>query len=130
MRLFPFRTAANALLVLFTAALLFQLTVLAGLIPTEMVWGGRLGNAEERTVWALVSIGFLLLFIALVLARMGRILPARQALGRWGMWGVCTLFAFNTAGNLLALDLRETLLFTPITLVGAFLAARVAMGEP
>jgi hypothetical protein len=32
-------------------------------------------------------------------------------------------------GNLFALDLRETLLFTPITLISAVLAARVAMGE-
>jgi hypothetical protein len=45
------------------------------------------------------------------------------------MWAVCALFALNTIGNLFALDLRETLIFTPITLISAVLAARVAMGE-
>jgi len=129
MRLIPFRTAAITLLVLFAAAIVFQLVVLAGLIPTEMVWGGRLRNEEERTVGALVSIAFLLVFVALVLVRMGHIGRSMPAAGRWGMWVVCALFALNTVGNLFALDMRETLIFTPITLVSAVLAARVAMGE-
>jgi hypothetical protein len=129
MRLISFRTAAITLLALFAAAIAFQLVVLAGLIPTEMVWGGRLQNAEERTVGALVSITFLLVFVALVLMRMGRIGRSLPAVGQWGMWAVCALFALNNVGNLFALDLRETLIFTPITLISAVLAARVAMGE-
>jgi hypothetical protein len=129
MRLIPFRTAAITLLVLFTAAIVFQLVVLAGLIPTEMVWGGRLQNEEERTVGAFVSITFVLVFGALVLVRMGHIGRSMPALGKWGMWVVCALFALNTLGNLFALDLRETLIFTPLTLISAVLAARVALGE-
>ncbi|MBK6754358.1 MAG: hypothetical protein IPG69_12390 [Flavobacteriales bacterium] len=129
MRQIPFRTAAITLLVLFASAIMFQLAVLAGLIPTEMVWGGRLQNEEERTVGALVSIAFLLVFVALVLVRMGHIGRSMPAAGRWGMWVVCALFALNTVGNLFALDMRETLIFTPVTLVSAVLAARVAMGE-
>lgn len=129
MRRIPLRTAAYTLLALFTAAILFQLVVLAGLIPTEMVWGGRLQNEEERTVGALVSIGVLVPASLAVLNRMGIIGRSSSAFGKWGMWAICTLFALNTVGNLFALDLRETLLFTPITLVSALLAARVAMGE-
>ena len=129
MRLIPFRTAAITLLVLFTATIVFHLVVLAGFIPTEMVWGGRLRNEEERTVGALVSIAFLLVFIALVLVRMGILGRSLPTLGKWGMWAVCALFALNTVGNLFALDIRETLIFTPITLISAVLAARVAMGK-
>lgn len=129
MRRIPLRTAAYSLLALFAAALIFQLTVLAGLIPTEMVWGGRLQNEEERTVGAWVSIAFLVVFALLVLVRLGAIGRTLPALGKWGMWAVCVLFALNTVGNLFALDLRETLIFTPVTLVSAVLAARVAMGE-
>ena len=126
--LIPFRTAALTLLMLFAATIVFHLVVLAGFIPTEMVWGGRLQNEEERSVGALVSIATLLLFITLVLVRMGLMGRAIPAVGKWGMWVVCALFALNTVGNLFALDLRETLIFTPITLISAVLAARVAMG--
>lgn len=129
MHLIPFRTAAVTLLVLFAAAIAFQLVVFAGLIPTEMVWGGRLQNEQERMVGALLSIAFLFVFVALVLVRMGRIGRSMPVVGKWGMWAVCVLFALNTVGNLFALDLRETLIFTPITLVSAVLAARVAIGE-
>jgi hypothetical protein len=129
LRHIPFRTAAYTLFALFIAAIIFQLVVLAGLIPTEMVWGGRLQNEGERTVGALVSISFVLVFVALVLMRMGRIGRSMPAVGKWGMWLVCALFALNTAGNLFALDLRETVIFTPVTLISGVLAARVAMGE-
>ena len=128
-RIISFRVAAWTLVLICTLAVLFQLVVLAGLIPTEMVWGGRLQNEQERTVGALVSIMVLVRAALTVLVRLGRIGRSVPALGRWGMWAVCALFTLNTIGNLFALDLRETLIFTPITLVSAVLAARVAMGE-
>jgi len=129
MRRIPFRTAAYILLAFFTAAIIFQLTVLAGFIPTEMVWGGRLQNEDERTVRAWVSIAFLVVFVLLVLVRLGSIGRTMPALGKWGMWVVCALFTLNTVGNLFALDQREMLIFTPVTFISALLAARVAMGD-
>jgi hypothetical protein len=125
----PHRTAAVALLALLAAAIAFQLVVLAGLIPTELLWGGRLQNEQERTVGALVSITVLVLAALLVLVRMGHIGRSMPAVGKWGLWVVCAVFALNTVGNLFALDLRETLIFTPVTLITAVLAARVAMGD-
>ena len=115
------------MLVLFGAAILFQLTVLAGLIPTEMVWGGRLETAEERTAGAVVSITVLLVAVCLVLIRMRVIGKCIPAVGRWGLWAMALLFALNTVGNLFALDLRETLIFTPVTLLAVVFVAIVPM---
>jgi hypothetical protein len=39
------------------------------------------------------------------------------------------LFSLNTVGNLFALDLRETLIFTPVTLLAAVLSWRLALGD-
>jgi len=83
-RLIPFRTAAWALLVLLGAACVFQLVVFAGYIPTEMVWGGRLNNLEERSVGAIVSLTFLLMMIAVVLVRMRIIGKKTQWIGHYG----------------------------------------------
>ena len=44
------------------------------------------------------------------------------------MLGHAVFFLLNTVGSLFALDLRETLIFTPITLPAALLAWRVAVG--
>lgn len=117
------------LLVLFSAAFVFQLVVLADFIPTEMAWGGKLESDEQRTVMSLVSLALLLLLIGIVLIRIGRIDHSIPAIGKWGMWAIVVLFALNTVGNLAAEDLRETLIFTPVTLVAALLAWRVAIGE-
>ena len=126
MRLIPFRAAAILMIVFFGAAVVFQVIVLLGFIPTEMDWGGRLQNEQERTVGAVMSMVVLLLCVALVLLRLRR---PDSAIGGWGMWIICGLFVLNTSGNLQALDMRETLIFTPVTLILAVLAARVAMGD-
>lgn len=128
-RLIPFRTAAITLLVLFGAAALFQFAVLAGLIPIGMVWGGRLQNEDQRIAGALVSISVLVLAARTVRVRMAHRDASAPAWARWGVWGLSALFALNTIGNLFALDLLETLLFTPVTFIAAVLAARVAAGE-
>ena len=113
----------------FIVVLLFQAVELAGLVPTGMVWGGRMQNDTERTVMSLVSIAVLLLCIAIVRIRMGHGPQALKAFGRYGTWAIVVVFALNTIGNLVALDMWETLIFTPITMVLALLALRVAVGE-
>lgn len=128
-RLIPFRAAAITLLALFGAAALFQFAVLAGLIPIGMVWGGRLQSEDQRIAGALVSISVLVLAARMVRVRMAHHDASAPAWARWGVWGICAVFALNTIGNLFALDLRETLLFTPVTFIAAVLAARVAAGE-
>lgn len=128
-RLLPFRTAGWVLIALLGAACVFQLFVLAGFIPTEMVWGGRLANAEERTVGATVSLSTLILMISVVVLRLKASSVRGQIIGRYGAWAMVLLFALNTVGNLFALDQRETWIFTPITALTALLAWRVALGE-
>lgn len=125
-----FRSAANLLLLVLALALAFQVVVLAGHIPTEMVWGGRLANEQERTVGALVSITVLLLMITIVRVRRSNKGGRLAMVARYGVWAIAVVFALNTVGNVFALDVREALIFTPVTLVCSLLACRVALGEP
>lgn len=121
------QVAANVLLVLLALAFVFQLVVLGGFIPREMVWGGRLESAEQGTAMALVALAILALMILTVLNRSGRLGPTTSIAGLVGIWLMFLLFALNTLGNLAALDLRETLIFTPITLIAALLCLRLAL---
>lgn len=124
----PFYLSVKFLLLILAAAAVFQLVVMAGLVPGEMVWGGRLSSDQERTVGAVVSLTVLLLMITITLVRAGVIGAAFPAVGRWGMWAITALFALNTVGNLFAVDGRETLIFAPVTAIAALLAWRVALG--
>lgn len=123
------RTAGNILLVLLLLALLFQLMVLSGMIPQEMVWGGRLETEEQGTTMAFVAIAVLVLMILVVLNRTGRFRSPLAIVGRIGMWVMFVLFSLNTLGNLAALDMRETLIFMPVTLLAALLCLRLAVKE-
>lgn len=124
-----FRAAASLLLAFLSAAIVLQVAVLSGLVPAQMTWGGRAQDDQERVMGAAVALFVLALAMWVVLARMGRFGPRQQGLSRFGAWALTALFVLNTLGNLAASDLRETLIFTPITLVLALLAWRVAVGE-
>lgn len=128
-RILTQRAAASALLLLMSLALTFQLVVLMGFIPTEMVWGGRLADERERAIGALVSIAILILMGVIVIGRIGLLGRRMPVVRRWGMWVVVGVFALNTVGNLFALDPREALIFTPITATCAILALRVALDD-
>jgi hypothetical protein len=60
-----------------------------------MVWGGRLDNAEERTLGAVVSITVLLVAVRFVLIRMKVIGKGIPAVGRWLLWAMALLFALD-----------------------------------
>ena len=119
------RTAATILTSLLVLALCWQMVVLAGLVPLEMVWGGRLQNEDERRIMTIVSMAILPLMIVIVLASIGTLGRRWMNAGRLGAWLMFALFCLNTVGNLIAEDPRERWIFTPITLLLAFLSWRV-----
>jgi hypothetical protein len=129
-RILTQRAAANTLLLVMSLALAFQLIVLMGFIPTEMVWGGRLANERERALGTGVSISVLVLMGVIVLGRVGRLGQRMSVVARWGIWVVVGVFALNTVGNLFAMDPREALIFTPVTAICTVLALRVALDGP
>ena len=105
------------------ALLLFLWVVfLAGFIATEMVRGARLANDRERAAGALVSTAMIARMITLVLVRTDVIEKGIQAVGRYGRGMIAAVFALDTAGNVFAMDLREAILFTTITLLCMLLA--------
>lgn len=130
LRKIGFKFVARAMLALFTCALLFHLSVLAGLVPYSIVWGGRLETESQMYRFEFVSILINLAVMAVVAIKGGYMkpwLPAKVV--TLLLWILAALFLLNTVGNLLAQSMLETLLFTPVTLIGSIFLARMAM-EP
>jgi hypothetical protein len=107
----------------------FHLLVVAGVVPFDMVWGGRLRSHSQMLAFEAVSLAVTLLMLAVVAVRAGY-LPIRVP--RRAMTVVFSLmfllFLANTAGNLASKNELEKRLFTPLTLVLALLSLRVAVG--
>ena len=123
------KTAAYGILLILSCMILFHLLVMAGVIPYEIVWGGRLQNSSEMLRFEAISILSLLamLFVAAVKAGLIRI-PTKPVLLKVALWVMAVLFLLNTLGNLQAVTDTEKWLFTPLTFLLFLLCLRLAIG--
>lgn len=129
--IFSASAASTILLLAFSALVIFHLAVLAGFIPTEIIWGGRAGQTGLSIV-ALESFALSLIavFIFLVLAKRRGLKTGRNSkLVNAGMWLIFVFFTLNTLGNLAALSSTETLLSTPVTIILALCGLRLAIAK-
>jgi hypothetical protein len=127
-KLTSIRTSGNILLVLFALLAAFHIVILFNLLPAAIVWGGRAGSSSALPGLLTISLVFNVLFAIAVAVKLGYIHVAGD--GRVInvlLWLMFAYLLLNTAGNLASNSSFEKLLFTPITLVAAFLVLRLAM---
>ena len=122
-----FNLTVKILLAIFSILVVFHILVVVGVIPYDIVWGGRMENAAQMRQFEIVSIIINLLVILVVAMRGGYIwslLPRKLITVL--LWIFVVLFSLNTVGNLLSKNLLESIIFTPVTLISALLCYRLA----
>ena len=115
----------KSLIAVSVVVLLFHVLVVAGALPADIVWGGRVVSAREVLLLEAVSI-FVNAFLIWILLQRGRFV--RAMLGdravRAILWGFFALFLLNTFGNLFAeTSFEKSLAF--VTLLNALLIWRI-----
>jgi hypothetical protein len=127
-KLFSEQLAIYGLLVSLSMIIGFHFLVITGIIPFQIVWGGRLQNFSQMVLFETVSISLNLVMIAIV-ARYANFLKWRvnQAFIRIGLWAMFALFLINTIGNLFSMNELEKIIFTPVTLMLSFFSLRLAI---
>jgi hypothetical protein len=122
------RLASIIALSIMGAILLFHVLVIGGVLPKTIVWGGQFSDPAQIIRMEIVSIVILLLAAAIFMMRW-RTIAAGDASLIWliGIWALVGLFALNTVGNLFAKAVFERAVMTPLTLVLALLALRLAL---
>lgn len=127
-RKIPFETTRKALMAIFILVVIFHAFVLAGLLPSDMVWGGKFQNPEELKRFEVVSILINLLLLGLVFTHPKTTKDSTLRKITTGLlWLFVALFFLNTIGNLFAENILETLIFTPVTFISALLCWRMAV---
>ena len=120
-----------ATLVVLGALAVFHILMLAEVLPAGIAWGGR-AAASPWTLRTLEVVGLAvtLLFAAAVAAKAGFIGGQRtRRLARNGMWVVLGYFVLNVFGNLTSSSGVERAIFTPVSVVVALLALRLALAR-
>ncbi len=121
-------TAARAVIIILLLIIVFHVLVLGGIIPYKIVWGGRLENTTDMIRFEVVSIGINLLMLAIVANKSGYLNWGKSK--QWvriGLWIMVVLFSINTLGNIVAINIWEKIIFTPLTLLLAFFSFRLAI---
>ncbi|HYK57411.1 MAG TPA: hypothetical protein VEV15_13165 [Flavisolibacter sp.] len=122
------KLAAYSLLTILSLVILFHLLVVVGVIPYNIVWGGRLKDKAELFQFEMVSIGtnLLMLLVVLVKAKILKV-ALHPKLLTIALWLMFALFILNTLGNLLSVNEWEKMIFTPLTLILALLCLKLAL---
>lgn len=122
------RVSANAAITIIACSMGFHLLVLSGLIPYDIVWGGRLTTHDEMIVFESISLMINSLMITVLLAASGYLrISIRASLLRFILWIMTALFFLNTIGNLLSTSSLETIIFTPLTFLLSIFCLRLAV---
>ena len=124
------RAAANTLLLGLAALAVFHVLMLLRVLPADVAWGGRVAASGDLAALEAASLVVTLFFAVVVAAKAGHLGPRvpRRAVSitMWVVFGYLTL---NVAGNLASASSLERAVFTPVSVVLALLALRVATGR-
>ncbi|MGZ5243047.1 MAG: hypothetical protein ACXWDO_07500 [Bacteroidia bacterium] len=122
--------AAYSVFILLSVFVVFHFFVVAGVVPQDIVWGGRISSREELIRMETISILVNLIMISIAAVR-ARILKFRinSTILRVAFWLMFVLFSLNTLGNLLSLNDFEKYAFTPVTLLLAIFSLRLAIDK-
>jgi hypothetical protein len=120
--------ASNALLIIFSLVMIFHALVLTGIIPFEMVWGGRLKSKEEMIPFEITSIALNLVMLGIVAIQTGLLkVNVKPIVLKIAFWCMFVLFAVNTVGNIFSNNELERFIFTPLTLLLSVFSLRLAL---
>lgn len=121
------RLAVSVLLIILSLVIIFHLLVLIGIIPFDIVWGGRLKDRQQMVAFETVSLvlNSVMLFIVSIKAGLIKI-PIHITIIRVALWLMFALFVLNTVGNLLSKNQLEQIIFTPLTAILAICCFRLA----
>lgn len=127
-RIISAKLAANILLLAMGLVAIFDVLVLLGILPSDIVWGGQIGDsATNRVPLELIALLGAAVFAVVIAAKIGYLQVRFRKAVTVGVWIIFAFFILNTIGNLASGASFERLIFAPITLLLAFFTFRLAI---
>lgn len=123
-----FQLAVNATLTIVALVLIYHLLIITGAIPYEATWGGRLETYEQMIQFESISLALNIFFLLLVATKGGYLKIAVPPVVITALlWVFVAVFTVNTIGNLMATNILEKVIFTPMTALLAIFFWRMAV---
>lgn len=124
------RIATHDLLLLLSLFVLFHFTILLGIVPFEMEWGGRLKNLAQMLSFESFSILANLVMLAVIGIKAGLVrIHVHPKMITAALWILFALFLLNTLENALSTNELEKLLFNLVALLLSFFSLVLALSK-
>ncbi|MFC6996917.1 hypothetical protein [Rufibacter roseus] len=122
------KISAYGIVTILSAMVVFHLLIVTGVIPFNIVWGGRLETHEQMLGFEAFSISINVFMIWAVGTYAGLFnFNPNQFFLKGVLWAMVALFLLNTLGNLASANAWEKLIFTPVTLLLSLFSLRLAL---
>ena len=130
MKKISFKLAYSFNLAVYGLIIIYHNLIISGVIPSKYVWGGKIDDPVELIKMEFISLSIVILAAVLTMIRVDILkVPVLKPASRFAMWAIALLFALNTIGNLLAEELLETIIFSPLTLLLSIFSFRIAIDK-
>jgi hypothetical protein len=124
------RFAINGLLTILSLIVIFHMLVIIGIIPFEIIWGGRLKDSSQMLTFETASLTINLIMLVTVLIKAGFLkFSFNQKIIMIVFWIMFIIFFINTIGNILSKNEFEKIVFTPLTLILSIFSFRLTIGK-
>lgn len=122
------KAIAIFLIIIFSLTIAFHILVLMGLVPYDIVWGGRVKSVNDMYLFEAISLLLNAVFLFVVSAK-SRVVKIRvsEKLLNVLLWIMAGVFLLNTLGNLMSTSELEKMIFTPVTLLLSILCILLAL---
>jgi hypothetical protein len=127
-KLISFKLAGKITITIIVLLIIFHILVLLGVVPSDIVWGGKAGDKAlliKLEIFSLVT-SFIFLGIVLLKVNQDKFVKYKNAIN-YAVIIICAYFGFNIVGNLASGVTIEKLIFTPITIILTLLLIRLAI---
>lgn len=129
-KIFSESNATNALLALLSAVIIFHFLVLFNILPSEIIWGGRIENQSGVLQMEIILVAINLTMILIVKIKKGLIKSSlKKKYLHAAFWIMFIFFVLNTLRNILSLNEFEKFVFAPFTFILSFLSLRLALSK-
>ena len=127
MRKIPFLFSVKLTLLILLLVTVFNLSVLFGFMPYDIVWGGRLTSYNEMIGFELVSISLNIFSGFLVMIKAGYLMPGMRRSVKVIIWILPVLNFLGILGNAASKSATERAMFLPVAIVMFILTLRIAL---
>ncbi|MEP0985894.1 hypothetical protein [Ekhidna sp.] len=127
-RKLSFPLAYKTIVLTLILTMIFHICILIGVIPYDIVWGGRLDTQAKMILFEIISLVINSIILLFVFMKKEVVKPFLSIkIINVFIWLFAVIFLLNTIGNLFASNSLETIIFTPLTLILTICMVRMAI---